>query len=178
MEKLTDAQILAADAILEMCNINGTVTPFHILGKSNSNRWGLEIDKICDAADFLLDAEVIKLTSDNDKDGKEYMFTNIGEKQYQKGKRTIDYLNELIEHEAKQHAKEERDEKTKDAQLEKLMAELTVLKDMQAEQRMFWKSGMERDERQKWQYWLTTMIAGAAFIIAVFSLWLNILSRK
>ncbi len=102
MEKLTDAQILAADAILEMCNNNGTATPFHILGKSNANKWGLEIDKICEAADFLLDAGTIKLTSENKEVGYEYMFTTIGEKQYQKGKRTIDYLNEAIEREAKQ----------------------------------------------------------------------------
>jgi hypothetical protein len=178
MEKLTDAQILAADAILEMCNINGTATPFHILGKSNSNRWGLEIDKICDAADFLLDAEVIKLTSENKEGRHEYMFTITGEKEYQKGKRTIDYLNELIEHEAKQHAKEERDEKTKDAQLEKLMAELTVLKDMQKEQRMFWKSGMERDERQKWQFRWTLLLAAAGFILGIINLVRSIILPK
>lgn len=171
MEKLTDAQILAADAILEMCNNNGTATPFHILGKSNTNKWDLEIDKICESADFLLDAGVIKLTSDNNRDGYEYMFTTIGEKQYQKGKRTIDYLNDLIEHEAKQHAKEERDEKTKDAQLEKLLAELTVLKDMQQEQRIFWKSGMERDERQKWQFWLTILFVFGTFVLGILNLW-------
>lgn len=171
MEKLTDAQILAADAILEMCNNNGTATPFHVLGKSNTNKWGLEIDKICEAADFLLDAGVIKLTSENKEGGYEYMFTTIGEKEYQKGKRTIDYLNELIEREAKQTAKEERDEKTKDAQLEKLLAELTVLKDMQQEQRIFWKSGIERDKRQKWQFWLTILFVFGTFVLGILNLW-------
>lgn len=179
MDKLTDAQIMAADAILEMCNINGSASPFRVLGRNNDNSWGLEIDEIIDAADFLIKVGIIKPISTNVKDGHiEYMFTSIGEKEYIKGKRTVQYLQEEADKEAKQLAIEERDEKTKDAQLQKLEAELAVLKDMQNEQRKFWQSGIERDKRQRWQYWLTTLVAGAAFIIAVLSLLADILKLK
>lgn len=34
-------------------------------------------------------------------------------------------------------------------------------------QQDFWKSGIERDKRQRWQFWLTFLIATAAFILSV-----------
>ena len=39
----------------------------------------------------------------------------------------------------------------------------------QAKQEEFWKSGIQRDNRQKWQYWVTTAIATAALLLSIFN---------
>jgi len=167
MKKLSLQQIKAADAILEMCDRNGTASPFHIFGIINVNGW--EIDEITSAAEFLIVAELIKSVSTRVKDENnfEYMFTDIGEKFYRKGKRTVDYIEAEAEKESEQQRKNVRDEKTKDAQLQKLEAELLVLKDMQTEQRIFWQSGIDRDNRQRWQFWLTLLLAAGGFLLGI-----------
>jgi len=91
---------------------------------------------------------------------KMYKLTTWGFDYFRSGKQFEERLKELEEKEAEQLRKDERDEKTKDAQLQKLEAELLVLKDMQAEQRDFWKA-------QKAKNIQTTLIA---IISALFSL--------
>lgn len=158
MDKLTDAQIMAADAILEMCNINGSASPFRVLGRNNDNSWGLEIDEIIDAADFLIKVGIIKPISTNVKDGHvEYMFTSIGEKEYIKGKRTVQYLQEEADKEAKQLEKDNIDLEIKRLQRDDLQYKVTNLNPEQYQSYTdFWK-----------RHWMTIFVSVAALIIAI-----------
>lgn len=90
----------------------------------------------------------------------------------------IKYFIEKNEREAHQLKREERDEATKNLQLQKLEAEMAVLKQMQNEQRFFWQSGIDRDKRQRWQYWLTLFLAGGGFLLGVINFVKDVLLRK
>jgi hypothetical protein len=47
--------------------------------------------------------------------------------------------------------------------------EKDILDAKQAKQEAFWKSGVQRDKRQKWQYWVTTAIAIVALGLSLFN---------
>lgn len=89
-----------------------------------------------------------------------YRLTAKGLDLQRSGKNYSDYLEE-------QKQKAERDNLHKDLQIQKLEAEMLVLKDMQAEQRTFWQSGIDRDNRQRWQFWLTLLLAGGGFLLGI-----------
>ena len=98
---------------------------------------------------------------------KTYELTDFGREVLMKHSNFIKYFKAQAGEDAKQLANEERDEKTKNAILKKLEAELLVLKDMQAEQRTFWQSGIDRDNRQRWQFCLTLTLAIGGFILGI-----------
>lgn len=109
---------------------------------------------------------------------KMYKLTSDGYDFARSGKSFSEFLKQENDKKSKQLEKEELDWKHKSLQIEELTFRIKNLEEMQARQITFWESGVRRDERQKWQYWLTTMVAGGAFIIAVLSLLSNILLRK
>ena len=158
MEMLSPMQVQAGDEILKECDSNGTASPFRLFGRSTDNNWGWEIDDITNAGDFLMGVNVIKRVSDRVKEsGVEYMFTAEGELSYQKGMRTVDYVNEEAQKEAEQQRKEERDEHYKNLQVRDLEEKLNI---MNVEQRDFWATQKAKNKQ-------TTLIA---IISALFSL--------
>ncbi|GEM_PF-2116815 len=157
MEQLTPQQLKITDTILEVCDSNGTASPFHIFGRSNDNGWGWEIDSIMDAAEYLKAADLIKPVSERVKDGIEYMFTSKGEQFYKNRKLTIDFINDELEKETKQLAKEEREEKYKELQMEEIITRLNTMNPNQLD---FWKAQKQKNRQ-------TTLIA---IISAIFSL--------
>ncbi len=76
--------------------------------------------------------------------------TPKGEQFQKSGKSYADYLKE-------KQSKAERDDRHKDLQILDLETKLNL---MNAEQLKFW-------HRQRWQFWLTIMVAGAAFILSI-----------
>lgn len=76
--------------------------------------------------------------------------TPKGEQFQKSGKSYGDYLEE-------KKMKAERDDRHKELQIQDLETKLNL---MNAEQLKFW-------HRQRWQFWLTIMVAGAAFILSI-----------
>lgn len=88
--------------------------------------------------------------------------------QFQRSEKSYgDLLAEEAEKKAKQREKEEIEVQRTILQMQELEIKVKTLEDMQERQKAFWESGMERDRRSKWQFWLTLMLSGAAFILGV-----------
>jgi hypothetical protein len=95
-------------------------------------------------AKYLVDEGFITLSSGM------IALTPKGEQFQKSGKSYGEYLNE-------KKVKAERDDRHKDLQIQDLETKLKV---MNAEQLKFW-------HRQRWQFWLTFMVASAAFILSI-----------
>lgn len=169
---MTEDDIKMMDTIIHLCTIYG-ISLLELNRATLGGRLDLsrelydqnKLDIIIHAAEFLRIDGFIEIYKEHGQDM--YKLTDKGLTYKRDGKYYSDYLKEQQEKEAKQTEKDERDEKTKDAQLQKLEAELAVLKDMQNEQRIFWKSGIDRDNRQRWQFWLTLFLAAGGFIMGI-----------
>ncbi len=85
-----------------------------------------------------------------------YKLTRKGFELKESGKGYQNYLDDEAEKKRKQTEREERDEQIKIYQYEDLKRKVTEIND---EQLKFWR-------RQRWQFWLTLMVAGAAFILS------------
>ena len=159
---MTEEEIKAADWIIK--NASWDVMTLPEMG-------GFAIDVIMNLDNTIYAAERLKnaglLETSNRGEAVAYKLTEKAIKFKQSSESFRNYLQEEAEKEAIQKAKDERDEKAKDAQLKKLEAELAVLKDMQNEQRMFWQSGIARDKRQRWQFQWTFILAAAGFLLSI-----------
>jgi len=89
--------------------------------------------------------------------------TPKGEQFQKTGKSYADYLEE-------KRKKAERDDRHKDLQIQDLEIKLKSVEEMQERQKVFWESGIARDNRQKWQFWITWFLSGAAFLMGIFNL--------
>ncbi len=108
-------------------------------------------------AKYLVDEDLIKFNS-----GMIFL-TPKGEQFQKSGKSYADYLDE-------KRKKAERDELHKDLQIKDLEIKLKSVEEMQERQKVFWESGIARDNRQKWQFWITWFLSGAAFLMGIFNL--------
>ncbi len=105
----------------------------------------------------MVDEDLIKFNS-----GMIFL-TPKGEQFQKSGKSYADYLDE-------KRKKAERDELHKDLQIKDLEIKLKSVEEMQERQKVFWESGIARDNRQKWQFWITWFLSGAAFLMGIFNL--------
>ncbi|MCB9315659.1 MAG: hypothetical protein H6569_05940 [Lewinellaceae bacterium] len=171
---MTDLEIKAADLLLQYGNPD----------KSMRTTYCLKFEQIPDITPEILNRASLYL--------KKYEFAKLSEqgvnKMYTLTPDGYDFaltkasFSKILQQEetvkVKQLEKEELDWKHKSLQIEELTFRIKNIEEMQTRQIQFWESGIRRDERQRWQYLLTTMISGAAFIIAVLSLLASILKMK
>jgi predicted transcriptional regulator len=163
MDTLSLIQIQVADAILDACTENGTTTPSRIFGRTISLE--PDIEDITIAADFLKDHGLIEIFET--KTQNDYRLTKNGAKFKREGKTCSDFLKSIAETENQQIDKQRREDYKSELQIQDLEFKIKTIEDMQERQKVFWESGIERDNRQKWQFWLTLMLAAAGFILGI-----------
>jgi predicted transcriptional regulator len=174
MDNLTQMQIQAADAILNACTEEGTTTPSRIFGKLVT--FEPDIEDITIAADFLRDQELIVIFET--KTQNDYRLTPKGSKFKREGKTTTDLLTGMYEEEIKQIEKQSREDYKNELQIQDLEFRIKTVEEMQERQKVFWESGMDRDNRQKWQFWLTMILAAAGFLLGIINFAKDIFLRK
>ncbi len=162
---MTDNEIKAADWAISIATIHGRST------EGLNRAPGVDREVLKELKRIAAYVERDGLIEVNKVGGYDnYKLTPDGDEFKRSGKKYADFLAMKEQKELRQIEKEKRDDQHKDLQIEKLLIELKVIKDMQNEQRVFWQSGIERDKRQKWQFWITWFLSGAAFLMSIFNL--------
>ncbi|MEZ4942582.1 MAG: hypothetical protein R3D58_17035 [Saprospiraceae bacterium] len=174
MDELSQEQRLAAEAIFDSCTTDGFTTPSRIFGKTLES--GLDTDDITFAADFLKEHDLIDIRET--KTQVDYLLSKKGARLKQAGKTLSDYLNEIDEQEAKQQEKERREDYKSDLQIQDLEFRMKTIEEMQERQKVFWDSGIRRDNRQRWQFWLTLILAAGGFLLGIINFVKDIILPK
>lgn len=172
---MSNNQIKAAEAILRIGSFGGSTTFSEVFGQNINEGW--DIDDITSAAEYLEANKFINMITTKNG-GYQYRLTPMGNKFREDGKSIADFIAGEKQKELKAIQKEERDDLHKKLQIEELEIKVKSLEDMQERQKTFWESGIERDKRQKWQFWLTLFLAGAAFLMSVFNFVKDIILPK
>ncbi len=149
---MTVEQFQAADFIIQRATLEGRVflAIYTDFKKSGGNG-----DVVKGTAEYLRHSGLIEIV---DKKGIiTYKLTPKGIRLQTTGKGYAHFLEQESEKQRIQEEKEKRDNIHKDLQIQDLETKLTV---MNQEQLQFWN-------RQKWQFWLTLMLAGAGFVLGI-----------
>lgn len=146
---MTEREVQAADIIIENSTLFGT-NSLQVLDlfEDYVNREDARTD-MKNAALYLEGDGLLKIELYHGMHMK-YILTPKGQDLKSKGKNYTVYSQE-------KESRSERDDRHKDLQILDLEMKIDT---MNKEQLMFWN-------RQRWQFWLTLMVAGAAFILSV-----------
>jgi hypothetical protein len=150
---MTEAQIVAADVLLQMASVSQEYTISAMIGHGNTDH---DRDDLRFAAYMLEKAGLFELYN-NGVGGNAFRITEVGVQFRRNGRKFGEYLKEIAEKEAAQNAKEERENQIKLLQYEDLKRKVN---EMNQEQIDFWKAQRQKNLQ-------TTLIA---IISAIFSL--------
>ncbi len=155
MEKLTDAQILAADAILDdLAAVNvSTTSAARVWGHHINDKW--KIEDVADASYFLKEIGFIEFITS--KEGHQYMITEKGGRFRKTGKSISNYLQEVNEKEAEQLEKDKLEAEIKRLQRDDLHFKVTKLNPEQYQSyKDFWN-----------RHWMTISISIVLILITL-----------
>lgn len=147
---VTDDEIKAADVIILYASMSETNADI-VSNLSGGNR-----NAVSNAAQYLKEDGFIEILQSSTWPDL-YKSTAIGIDFQKGGKKYADYLEEKAAKAKQKSEKDELDLRHKLLQIKELETKLEVIN---KEQLKFWY-------RQRWQFWLTIMVAGAAFILSI-----------
>lgn len=147
---ITNDEIKAADVIITYASMSETNADIV------SNLSGGNLKAVLNAAQYLKEDGFIEILQASTWP-EWYKATAKGINLQKSGRKYVDYLAEKSAEAKKRSERDALDLKHKILQIEDLETKLEIIN---KEQLKFW-------HRQRWQFWLTIMVAGAAFILSV-----------
>ncbi len=106
------------------------------------------------------------------------MLAENGKRLKHANKTISDFWKEITEKETRQHEKEIREEYKSELQIQDLKFRMETIEEMQKQQKVFWESGIRRDNRQRWQFWLTLILAAGGFLLGIINFVKDIILPK
>ena len=156
---------LIFDIISENHEIN--VTVHSILNNPKYNLYEIQRDVLYDSLETFKKQELINIKyHETNSIAISVNLLSEGNRVKKLPNRYLDFIKELNKKTTDKKLKEQRDDNIKDLQLKELNWKIDKMQNMQTE---FWQSGINRDNRQKWQFWLTIAVSALAFSLGLFN---------